>query len=130
MRGAYEMFARYITMLALLLVLAGTFTGCPPQKSSAVGVWVFYLDVDCDDMDINALVFVLYSDNTAKFLFDDAYAGTWSLSNSTLTVTFPSVQSDEFELTGTLGSNVITDGTYTIGGMGNRCWTGLREYST
>ncbi len=120
------MIIRYITTLGLVLLLAGTFAGCPLQQLGVVGFWVFFLDIGCDEMDINNLAFVLYSDNTAEFLFDDAYAGTWSLSDSTLTITFPNVQGNALILMGTLGTDVVNDGTYTVGGMGNRCWTGQR----
>jgi hypothetical protein len=125
------MLKRNTPKAALVMLFAVALTGCPLSGSPVVGAWVFHLDLDCNSTDIQDFLFALYSDNTAEYFGIEAnsHSGTWSLDESTLTVTFPDVQGSEVHLMGTLGTDLLTGGTYTINGMGNHCWTGQRVNS-
>jgi hypothetical protein len=123
------MLKRYLQIAVVVLIAAMTFSGCPMQGSPVVGAWAIVLDFDCDDTFDGSFIIALYSNNTVELLGASLYSGTWELANSTVTITLPNVLGDEWVLTGTVGTDVVSDGTYTVDGMGSDCWTAERTTS-
>lgn len=123
------MLIRYMRTIAVALLCGFTFTGCPMQGSSVAGVWAIEIDPDCDEMDEGYYLIVLYSNGIVEFLGAQLYGGTWELTGSTVNINMPNAQDTEWELTGTLDMDVISNGTFTIDGMGNHCWVAERAPS-
>jgi hypothetical protein len=114
-------------VLAALCMIA--FSGCPMQGSPVVGTWAVELDFDCDETDSAWYLIALYSNGTVELLGALLYAGTWEFTGSTITIDLPNVQGTEWEMTGTLGTNTISAGTFTVDGMGDNCWNAVRTSS-
>lgn len=123
------MLMRYMRTTTVALLYALVFFGCPMDGSSAVGAWAMELDMDCDEMDQTYYLIVLYSNGTVELLGATLYSGTWELNDSTVTIDLPNVLGAEWEMTGTLGTDLISDGTFTIDEMGNHCWVAERAPS-
>ncbi len=120
---------RHGLLAAIALLIAVVTFGCPPESSPVVGAWVFLIDTDCNDMDLESYVVVLNLNSTAQLLGSTLYPGTWNLVGSNITITFPSVNGVEWIFTGTLGTDEVTAGTLTKDGMGSECWTAERTAS-
>jgi hypothetical protein len=120
---------RYIAMNIVLVLFTVSFSGCPQSGSPAVGVWGFYLDDGCNAMSVTPFLVALYSSGDAEIYASEVVSGTWNLVGSTLAVTFPDLGSSAYVFAGTLVGDVVTNGTYTIDGMNNKCWTAQREVS-
>ncbi len=123
------MLIRYIRTIVVALLCGLAFSGCPMESSSVAGAWAMEVDTDCDETDEAYYLIILYSNGTVELLGALLYGGTWELSGSTVTIDLPNVLGAEWEMTGTLDTDVISNGTFTIDGMGNHCWVAERAPS-